>query len=117
MILESEEIVKQLVNEIKNSAEALRASVRLSGKSEKQFYLELDYDAGHWSRILSGNAHMDLDKLPKFQLLSGNDLVCRHIAKQCGYDIQPSYQALEEYVKELKAQIKYLESKQPNINF
>src|SRR5690348_18445307 len=43
---------------------AIKLCISLAGfDADKQVYRELDIDAGHWSRILRGEAHFPVDKL------------------------------------------------------
>ena len=56
----------ELVSAIPNFTEALKVAIRKSGKIEKQFYCELEIDAAHWSRIMSGQAHFPQNKFIHF---------------------------------------------------
>lgn len=53
---------------------AVRLSINVSGLEEKEIYLALDVDAGHWTRIMKGDAHFPLDKLNGLADLVGNEI-------------------------------------------
>lgn len=53
---------------------AIRLAANVSGLEEKQIYSELDIDAGHWTRILNGQAHFPPDKLDQFCDIVGNEI-------------------------------------------
>lgn len=69
----------------------LLASVKLcvtaaGFESEKQVYAALDIDAGHWSRIMRGEAHFPVDKLPALMDLCGNEAPLIWLTHARGYD-------------------------------
>jgi adenosine/AMP kinase len=53
---------------------AVKLAANVSGLEEKEIYLALKIDAGHWTRILNGQAHFPLDKLDEFMTLVGNEV-------------------------------------------
>lgn len=53
---------------------ALSLAVNVSGLEEKEVYLPLKIDAGHWTRIMKGDAHFPVDKLNDFCDLVGNEI-------------------------------------------
>jgi adenosine/AMP kinase len=53
---------------------AVKLAANVSGLEEKEIYLALKIDAGHWTRILNGQAHFPIDKLGEFMDLVGNEV-------------------------------------------
>lgn len=94
-----EEVINQIINEIPTFGEAIRFSVRRSGLTDKQVYLELGIDASVWSRILNGQAMPSPEKLKQLISICNNDLFIRWFAKDLGYDVSLSKGALEESLK------------------
>lgn len=66
---------------------AIKLCISLGGfESDKQLYMDLDIDAGHWSRILRGEAHFPIDKLPTLMDLCGNEAPLIWLTHCRGYD-------------------------------
>lgn len=63
---------------------AIKLAANASGLEEKQIYRELDIDAGHWTRILNGEAHFPVNKLCEFMDLVGNEIPLQWLAHQRG---------------------------------
>lgn len=63
---------------------AIRLAANVSGLDEKQIYRELDIDAGHWTRILNGDAHFPVDKLERFMDIVGNEIPLQWLANRRG---------------------------------
>jgi hypothetical protein len=66
---------------------AIKLCISLGGfQSDKQLYMALNIDAGHWSRILRGEAHFPVDKLTELMDLCGNETPLIWLAHSRGYD-------------------------------
>lgn len=66
---------------------AIKLCISLGGfASDKQVYMPLDIDAGHWSRILRGEAHFPVDKLPALMDLCGNEAPLLWLLHARGYE-------------------------------
>jgi hypothetical protein len=66
---------------------AIKLCISVAGfESDKQVYAELEIDAGHWSRIMRGEAHFPVDKLPALMDLCGNEAPLIWLAYARGYD-------------------------------
>lgn len=63
---------------------ALDLCIRSSGRDPKMLYLDLAIDKGHWSRMLSGQAHFPHDKLEALMDLCGNDIPLQWLAWRRG---------------------------------
>lgn len=62
-----------LVAAQKCMAKAIALCVQASGLDDKEIYLSLEIDAGHWSRIVKGDAHFQVNKLCQLMDLCGNE--------------------------------------------
>lgn len=66
---------------------AIKLCISLAGfDADKQVYGELGIDAGHWSRILRGEAHFPVDKLTNLMELCGNEAPLLWFVHARGYD-------------------------------
>jgi hypothetical protein len=66
---------------------AIKLCISLGGfEADKQVYGSLSIDAGHWSRILRGEAHFPVDKLPALMDLCGNEAPLLWLTHSRGYD-------------------------------
>lgn len=63
---------------------AIKLAANVSGLDEKQIYRDLAIDAGHWTRILNGDAHFPVDKLCEFMDLVGNEIPLQWLAHRRG---------------------------------
>lgn len=63
---------------------AIKLAANVSGLEEKDIYLELKIDPGHWTRILNGDAHFPVDKLNAFCDLVSNEIPLQWWAWQRG---------------------------------
>lgn len=58
----------------KSFTSAVALAVNISGLEEKEIYLTLGIDAGHWTRIMKGDAHFPVNKLNDLCDLTGNEI-------------------------------------------
>ena len=66
---------------------AIKLCISLAGlESYKELYLDLDIDAGHWTRIMSGDGHSPINKLPELMRLCGNEVPFLWLLMERGYD-------------------------------
>jgi hypothetical protein len=56
-----------------------------SGLEDKEIYLALGVDKGYFSRMKSGTATLDADKVREFSQIVGNVIYVRWMAYQVGY--------------------------------
>lgn len=67
---------------------AIKLCITAAGfEADKQVYRELGIDAGHWSRIMRGDAHFPVDKLPELMDLCGNEVPLMWLLHARGYDV------------------------------
>lgn len=66
---------------------AIKLCISLGGfEADKQVYGPLGIDAGHWTRILRGEAHFPVDKLGDLMDLCGNEVPLLWLVHARGYD-------------------------------
>jgi hypothetical protein len=68
-------------------AGAIALCVQLSGLEEKEVYMELGIDAGHWTRIMKGDAHFPVNKLNELCDLCANEAPLQWWAHSRGYTL------------------------------
>ena len=66
------EVPAGLIERCPCMTKAIALCVQLSGLDDKEVYLALEIDAGHWSRIMKGDAHFPPNKLNDLMDLCGN---------------------------------------------
>lgn len=66
---------------------AIALCVQASGLEEKEVYLPLGIDAGHWTRIMKGDAHFPVNKLNDLMDLCGNEAPLMWLANSRGYGL------------------------------
>lgn len=67
-------------------AAAIALCVQVSGLEEKEVYMSLDIDPGHWTRIMKGDAHFPVNKLTTLMELCGNEAPVLWLVHAQGYD-------------------------------
>lgn len=66
---------------------AIKLCISLAGfEADKQVYSALEIDAGHWTRIVRGEAHFPIDKLSALMDLCGNESPLIWLVNARGYD-------------------------------
>lgn len=83
---------------------AVNLCINASGLEDKEIYLPLNIDAGHWTRIRQGkrNAHFPLNKLEQLQKLCGNDIPLRWQNLRMGYRAVPIEDAKDAKIRMLE---------------
>lgn len=77
----------ELVRRQPTMTSAIALCVQLSGLEDKEVYLSLDIDPGHWSRIMKGDAHFPVNKLSLLMDLCGNEAPLIWMVHHRGYDV------------------------------
>lgn len=67
------DVPMHLITRIKLFTAAIALTIQLSGLDEKEVYIPLGIDAGHWTRIMKGEAHFPVNKLNDLCDLCGNE--------------------------------------------
>lgn len=85
---EKVEVSLSLVTRQKTMCGAIALCVQLSGLDDKEVYMTLGIDAGHWTRIMKGDAHFPVNKLDELMDLCGNESPLLWLAHCRGYDTE-----------------------------
>lgn len=92
---------------------AIVLCMQLSGLDDKEVYLTMGIDAGHWSRIMKGDAHFPVDKIDGLMTLCGNEAPLQWLALRRGYQLVMLKSAAERRIDELeRALVKETERRQ-----
>ena len=81
------EIALETIMRQKSLLSAVSLCISASGLQDKEVYLSLEIDAGHWSRIMKGDAHFPLNKLGELMNLCGNEAPLIWLARSKGYGL------------------------------
>lgn len=81
---------------------AIVLCVQLSGLDDKEIYLSLGIDAGHWSRIMKGDAHFPVDKIDTLMTMCGNEVPLQWMAQKRGYRLVMLKSAAESRIEALE---------------
>lgn len=92
-------VAEEVVFRCRSFTAALALSVNVSGLEEKEIYLALGIDAGHWTRIMKGDAHFPVNKLNDFAALVGNDIPLMWWANSRGQGLHPLESELERRLR------------------
>lgn len=77
----------ELVVKQRSFSAAIALCVQMSGLDEKEVYMALEIDAGHWTRIMKGDAHFPVNKLSDLMDLCGNEAPLMWLANHRGYGL------------------------------
>lgn len=83
-LIEPQPVSEEVVFAQRTFTAAIKLAANVSGLDEKQIYRDLEIDAGHWTRILNGDAHFPVDKLLAFMDLVGNEIPLQWLAHRRG---------------------------------
>lgn len=84
---------------------AIKLCISLGGfQDEKQVYGALGIDAGHWTRIMRGEAHFPVNKLTELMDLCGNEVPMLWLIHARGYDVA----TLRRLESENERKVRYL---------
>ncbi len=106
-----------LIHKQRTAEAAFSLAVATSGLDDKEIYLALKIDAGHWSRMKKGEAGFPPNLMRDFCLLVGNTIYPEWIAYQVGcqlVEIQSEAERraneAERRAAEAEAQVQMLKS-------
>lgn len=89
-----------LVHRQSSMLAAIQLCLQAAGIADKEAHLALGIDAGHWSRILRGDAHFPLHLLGPLMDMAGNEAPLEWLANSRGYELRPLETELERQVRE-----------------
>jgi hypothetical protein len=75
----------EMIRAKKSAGAAFTLACDASGLEDKEIYLALGVDKGYFSRMKSGTATLDADKVREFSQVVGNVIYVRWMAYQVGY--------------------------------
>lgn len=81
---------------------AIVLCAQLSGLDDKEIYMSLGIDAGHWSRIMKGDAHFPVDKIDTLMSMCGNEAPLQWLAQKRGYQLVLLKSAAESRIEALE---------------
>lgn len=99
------EVPMSLVTRQPSMAQAIALCVQVSGLDDKEVYLTLGIDAGHWTRIMKGDAHFPVNKLSDLMDLCGNESPLLWLSHVRGYGLVMLKTEAERRIEELQAQL------------
>lgn len=89
----------------RNFLSALTLCVQSSGLEDKEIYMQLGIDAGHWSRIMKGDAHFPVNRLNDLCEICGNEAPLIWWAHSRGYGLVMLKTEAERRIEELEGQL------------
>lgn len=103
---------------------AIKLCISLGGfDADKQVYMALNIDAGHWSRIMRGEAHFPTNKLDELMDLCGNESPLIWLTDRRGYELKPKLSETERRLEaeraarlEAERKLEYFEHLVRNLN-
>lgn len=99
------EVSMELIKRQKTFINAIALCTQLSGLDDKEIYITLEIDAGHWSRIVKGDAHFPVNKIDDLMTLCGNEAPLKWLAFKRGYGLQLLKTEAERRIEELEFQL------------
>ncbi len=84
---------------------AINLAISASGLEDKEIYLPLKIDPGHWTRIRQGGAHFPVNAMTALMQLCGNEVPLRWLALQHGYRLEPREDAKDAEIRALQARV------------
>lgn len=79
------DVPSDLIEKQKSLSASIALCIQLSGLEEKEVYMTLGIDAGHWTRIMKGDAHFPVNKLGNLMDLCGNEAPLLWLSRSRGY--------------------------------
>ena len=97
------ELDHALVRQQRTLLGAVKLCMSLGGlEADKEVYMPLGVDAGHWTRIMRGDAHFPIDRLPDLMDLCGNEAPMLWLLNNRGYDLGSIRKLESELERELR---------------
>lgn len=75
---------------------AISLCITESGLDDKEVYIPLDIDAGHWTCIRKGTKHFPVNKLTQLMDECGNEIPLLWLAYRRGYECTPMISSIEQ---------------------
>jgi hypothetical protein len=98
-----QEIDHALVRRQPSMLAAVKLCISMGGlEADKEVYMPLGIDAGHWTRIMRGEAHFPIDRLPDLMDLCGNEAPMLWLLDNRGYDLNSLRHKETETARQLR---------------
>lgn len=97
-------IPANLVSLCRSSGEALRLAIQYGKRTQGYVADSIGMERAQLSRILSGIAHFPGDKAREFAYVVGNWGWQQWVAHECGMDLVPRQETVEERIHRLEAE-------------
>jgi hypothetical protein len=81
------DVTLDIVTRQPSLSKAIALCIQFSGLLDKEILLALDIDAGHWSRIVKGDANFPTNRLGDLMDICGNDAPLMWLAHARGYGL------------------------------
>ena len=91
-----------------NLLRAISLCIQLSGLDEKEIYMALGIDKGHWTRIMQGEGHFPPNKIDPLMDLCGNEVPLIWQNYKRGYEMRPLKSTLEQQLDAANTEIAQL---------
>ena len=91
--------VEQIIRK-RSFCAAVALCVSVTGMDDKEVYVPLGIDAGHWSRMMKGDANFPMDKLGPLMDLCGNEAPLIWLAHHRGYELRPLESETQRQLRE-----------------
>jgi hypothetical protein len=98
---EKKDVAVDLVMRQPSFSKAIALCVQLSGLAEKEVYMALEVDAGHWSRIMKGDGHFPVDKMNSLMEMCGNQAPLIWLAHSNGFGLVLLKSELERQLEQM----------------
>ena len=95
----------ELVSRQETFIGAIALCTQLSGLDDKEIYMTLEIDAGHWSRIVKGDAHFPVNNIDALMNICGNEAPLLWLANRRGYGLQLLKSEAERRIEDLEHQL------------
>lgn len=83
--------------------DAINLCIAESGLEDKEIYIPLGIDPGHWTCIRKGSKHFPASRLEKLMDICGNDIPLVWLANKRGFELRPLLSDLEAKLEAEKA--------------
>ncbi len=85
---------------------AINLCISASGLEDKEIYMALEIDPGHWTRMRKGDAHFPTNKLDELMDLCGNEAPLEWLANKRGKALVTLKSELERQLEEMQVALK-----------
>jgi hypothetical protein len=101
IVREQQAVDAKLIRQQPTLLSAIKLCISYAGlEADKEVYLPLGIDAGHWTRITRGEAHFSVDKLCALMDLCGNEAPLMWLVDTRGYELASLHRRESETERE-----------------